>query len=221
VTQTPKRRNETPKRRNAETPKCKRVGQVERSETCRGVLKSTGRCRFGVSAFRRFGVFTAAFRRFGVFALVALPSGCSYSSSRPFPDDVQTIYVDMFHSRDFRRDLEFGLTEAVQKRIVMDTPYRIADRQTADTVLSGEILGISNRTLGSDARTGLPRETGSTMTLALRWQDMRSGDILLERERFVVTTTYIPPAKETFTKGWVRGLDRVAEYVVEAMETDW
>jgi len=117
--------------------------------------------------------------------------------------------------------LEFGLTEAVAKRIEMDTPYRLAPLRTADTVLAGEILEVRNRTIGDDFDTQLPRETASTLVVAYRWKDLRSGEILVERERFQWTTHYIPPVGESFAKGMVRGLDQMAEALVETMETAW
>ena len=68
--------------------------------------------------------------------------GCSYSTGRPFPATVKTVYVEMFGSREFRRSLEFQLTEALQKRILMDTDYTLADKTRADTMLSGEVLDV-------------------------------------------------------------------------------
>lgn len=148
-------------------------------------------------------------------------TGCSYSTVRPFPTDIQTIHVDMLHSREFRRELEFRLSEAITKRIEMDSPYRIAPRRTADALLTGEILSVQNRTFGHDFRRDLPREIGSTVTIAFRIQDLRSGDILVERPRFVYQTSYIPPVGETFFDGMTRALDGMAEQIVETMESDW
>ena len=147
--------------------------------------------------------------------------GCGYSTSRRFPDDIQTVHVKMFHSKEFRRDLEFVLTEALVKRINMDTPYKIAPQRTADTVLSGEVLEVRNRTIGDDFETQLPRETASTFIVAFRWKDLRSGRILVERERFMYTTNYYPPVDETFATGTIRGLDGLAEQIVETMESEW
>jgi hypothetical protein len=154
---------------------------------------------------------------------VALPavSGCGYSAGRPFPDDVQTVHVKMFHSKEFRRDLEFALTEAVVKRINMDTPYKIAPLRTADTVLSGEVLEVRNRTIGDDFETQLPRETAATIIIAFRWKDLRSGRTIVERERFMYTAEFYPPVGETFATGMVRGLDGMAEQIIETMESDW
>jgi hypothetical protein len=127
----------------------------------------------------------------------------------------------MFHSKEFRRELEFRLTEAIGKRIEMDTPYRLAPRRTADALLSGEILAVENRTFGDDFALDLPREIGSTVIVRFRVQDMRSGDVLVERPRFVYQTSYIPPVGETFTQGMTRALDGMAELIVETMESGW
>ncbi len=153
--------------------------------------------------------------------LVGVTSGCGYSTARPFPTDIQSVHVEMMHSKEFRRELEFRLTEALVKRIEMDTPYRIADRRSADALLTGEVLSVENRTFGDGFDTDLPREIGSTLVVRFRLKDMRSGSLLVDRPRFVCQTSYIPPVGETFTQGMTRALDGVAEQMVETMETRW
>ena len=148
-------------------------------------------------------------------------TGCGYSTRRPFPTDIRTVHVEMFHSKEFRRELEFRLTEAIVKRIEMDTPYRIAGPRTADALMTGEILSVRNRTFGDDFDTDLPREIGSTVEVRYRLTDLRSGEILVERPRSVFQTAYIPPVGETFTQGMTRALDGLAEGIVESMETTW
>ena len=166
----------------------------------------------------RWGIYTGV----GVWAALALAvlSGCGYSTQRPFRTDIKTIHVEMFHSKEFRRELEFRLTEALVKRIEMDTPYRIAARPQADVLLSGELLSVDNRTFGDSFETDLPREIGSTVVVRFRLQDMRSGEILVERPRYVYQTSFIPPVGETFTQGMTRAMDGLAEGIVETMESD-
>jgi hypothetical protein len=153
-------------------------------------------------------------------ALIGL-AGCGYSAQRPFRTDIQTIHVEMFHSKEFRRELEFRLTEALIKRIELDTPYHLASHRKADALLSGELLSVENRTFGDAFDTDLPREIGSTVVVRFRLQDTRTGEILTERPRFVYQTSYIPPVGETFTQGMTRAMDGLAEGIVEAMESDW
>jgi len=152
---------------------------------------------------------------------LALLSGCGYSTRRPFPDDIQTVAVEILQSREFRRELEFQLTEAIAKRIELDPGYRIADVSRADTLFSGEILEVQQRTLGNSFETTLPRQTAATIVMRYTWKDLRSGKILVERPRFTYVADYIPAIGETFQKGMVRGLDGMAEAIVETMESGW
>jgi hypothetical protein len=159
--------------------------------------------------------------RLAAIAIVIWIVGCHYSTERPFRTDIQTVHVEMFHTRDFRRELEFRLTESIIKRIEMDTPYRIASRGTADAILVGEIIAVENATFWDDFDSGLPREIGSTVVVRYQLKDMRTGEILVDRPRFVYQASYIPPVGETFTTGMVRAMDGLAEQIVESMETTW
>ena len=82
-------------------------------------------------------------------------SGCTgdpskgYTTSSMFPDTVKSVAVLGFEpSKDvYRRDIEIRLTEAVQKRIQQNTPYRLAKRGQADSELTGEPVKISQQVL--------------------------------------------------------------------------
>lgn len=153
--------------------------------------------------------------------LSGLLAGCGYTTKRPFSEDIRTIHVEMMQSKEFRRELEFRLTESLVKRIEMDTPYRIAPKSSADALLTGEILNVENRTFGNDFHTDLPREIGSTVVVRYRLQDLRSGDLLVDRPRSVYQTSYIPPVGEDFSDAMTRAMDGLAEQMVESMESSW
>jgi len=163
-------------------------------------------------------------KRFTCLALLPLAGvlgGCGYSTSRPFATDIATVHVEMLESKEFRRELEFRLTESIIKRIEMDTPYRIADARHADASLTGEILRVDNRTFGDDFEQDRPREIGSTVVVRFRLKDLRTGKILVNRPRFVYQTSYIPPVGETFSDAMTRAMDGLAEQIVETMEQSW
>ena len=147
--------------------------------------------------------------------------GCSYSTRPPFPQNVRTVYVEMFQSREFRRGLEFMLTEAVQKRILQDTPYRIADKQSADTLLTGEVLEVRQAVLGRSFETGRPRQQQATFVIRFAWKDLRTGQVLIEQPRFIQSVEYIPPVGEDFYDASTRGLDELAERIVQQMMESW
>lgn len=156
----------------------------------------------------------------GLLAIVGL-AGCSYHVRPPFPQSVRTVYVEMFQSREFRRNLEFYLTEAVQKRILQDTPYRIADKHAADTILSGEILEVRQAVLGRGFKTGEPREQLASFIIRFTWKDLRTGQILVDQPRFVQSVDYIPPAGDNFADATARGMDDLAEGIVQQLMESW
>ncbi|HEX2971191.1 MAG TPA: LPS assembly lipoprotein LptE [Tepidisphaeraceae bacterium] len=153
--------------------------------------------------------------------LCAGSTGCGYSARQPFPSNVRTVYVEMFQSREFRRGLEFTLTEALQKRILQDTPYKIADKSTADTMISGEVLEVRQNTLGRMYWTGQPRELQATFVIRFEWKDLRNGQVLVSQPRFVQSIDYVPPIGETFDNASDAALDNLAERIVEQMMSSW
>ncbi|MGC9454864.1 MAG: LPS assembly lipoprotein LptE [Phycisphaerae bacterium] len=148
-----------------------------------------------------------------------------YSFSGGYPDDVRTVAVPIWNvgKNVYRREMEFRLTEALVKRIELDTPYKVAEKTDADTLLSGTIDNISQRVLSTNPDTGLPREMEMTLTVSFQWSDLRTGKIRAERSNVRVSGTYIPhePLSEDFFTGSEDVINRLARRVVEQMESDW
>jgi len=160
--------------------------------------------------------------RLAVFGLsLAALSGCSYSTDRPFRSDVRSIAVKPFGSKEFRRRIEMDLTEALKKRIQMDTHYKLADEKVADTLLTGEVLEVRQGTLGRDFKCNRPRETALTLIVRFQWKDLRTGKILVNRDRWLQTYDYSRFTSENEWTGIQGAVDRMAETIVEQMEADW
>ncbi len=152
-------------------------------------------------------------------------SGCGYSFDSPYRSDVKTVAVDIFDRGTYvyRRGLEMRATEATVKRILEDTPYRIADKDQADTLLTASIEVISQDVLSSNPDTGRPRELEMTLRVAYRWKDLRTGETLTPDSEMTVTGTYIPhePIGEDFFQGSEDVANRLAKRLVEKMEAPW
>ena len=63
----------------------------------------------------------------GMTAVLSMAvSGCGgYSNESLFPDQIRSVYVEMFENETFRRGIEYDLTDALAKRIEAETPYKI------------------------------------------------------------------------------------------------
>lgn len=160
-------------------------------------------------------------RLVGLLAGLCLTTGCGYSSSGLYREGIRTVYVEMFQSKEFRRGIEFELTEALRKQIDRSTPYRNAPKEKADTIITGEVLEWREATLGKDFLTALPRETAGTLTIRYRWQDMRTGKLLVEQPRLVTTVEYVRPVEETVNNARDDAVVRMARRVVASMATSW
>jgi hypothetical protein len=156
-----------------------------------------------------------------VLPLIILAAGCGYSSEPLHRTTVRTVHVEMFQSKEFRRGIEFQLTEALRKRINLDSPYKNAPPEKADTVLSGEILEWRESTIGRDFLRNLPRETAATLAIRYRWQDMRTGKLLVEQPMRVTATQYVRPAGETVYDAREDAVNKLARMVVNSMEKPW
>ena len=154
-------------------------------------------------------------------ALLAMAAGCGYSNEPLHRQTVNTVYVEMAQSREFRRGIEFELTEALRKQIDLETPYKNVPREKADTILSAEVLEWRESTIGSGFGTNLPRETAATLAIRYRWQDMRTGTLLRDRPRFVTPVTYVRPVGETVANARLEAVNKHARNIVHDMETSW
>ena len=61
--------------------------------------------------------------------------------------DIRTVHVPMVQSDSYRRYLGERLTEAVVKEIELQTPYKVVDSDSADSVLSVRLVSDSKRVL--------------------------------------------------------------------------
>lgn len=157
----------------------------------------------------------------GWLLLIIALSGCGYRAGGPFRSDVSTVYVDMIESREFRRDIEFKLTEAVKKRIATDTPYRITTREQADTLLKAEVLEVRQAAFAPDEVSRRPRDTQLTLAVRVEWKDLRSGQLLVDQPVLLQAVDYLPPAGEVEDFALEKAVDRLAARIVSRMYEDW
>lgn len=157
----------------------------------------------------------------GLLVVVALLPGCGYRTGELYRRDVQTVHVELFTSKEFRRDLEFWLTEAVKKRINADTPYRLVCREKADTILGGEVLEERQAALASDYRSRLPREKQLTLAVRVQWKDLRTGRMLVDQPVELQAVDYLTQTGETEKFAQQRAIDLLARKIVAKMYDEW
>lgn len=157
-----------------------------------------------------------------VASAAVLAAGCGYSMEPLHRTDVRTVAVPIFASKEFRRNLEFGLTQELVKMIELKTPYKVVqDPKRADSELRGEVTHLSAPVLTLDVRTDRPQDVQVTLYCWFEWKDLRTGEILAKRERIAGSANYAVAIGETLDSATNEATRRLAERIVEAMEKDW
>ena len=149
----------------------------------------------------------------------------AYTFRNQYRTDVSSVHVPIWtRGKDvYRRELEYRLTEAVIKRIQMDTPYVITERARADSELVGRIHLVEQGVLSRNPDTGDTNEQEVDMTIGFTWRDLNTGEVLVERVALRVTGYYIPeyPLSEDFFQGSQDVIEKASRLGVEHMEADW
>jgi lipopolysaccharide assembly LptE-like protein len=165
-----------------------------------------------------------------LLTLVVLLAGCAtyqIGNRSLYPQDVRTVYVPVFDSDSFRRNMGERLTEAVMKEIENKTPYKVVSTSNADSILSGRIVGETKRVVAEN-RYDDPRQLDVNLRIDVSWID-RSGGILydgcveLPPELVTVSSsaTFLPEYGQSVATAHQQAIQRVAEQIVGMMEAPW
>lgn len=164
-----------------------------------------------------------SFLRACAAALATGTTGCGYSIRPPYNADIHTVYVPVFRSLTFRRDLNLMLTEAVAKEIEKRTPFKVVGTpEGADSSLIGEVT-YADKNLMVENPQNLPRELSADITVKVRWTDNRV--VSDPREVGAVsmreTVTFTPEFGDTSMMAYQKACQKMAEQIASMMEEPW
>ena len=154
--------------------------------------------------------------------------GCGYTVGNSFQSEIRSVYVPIFESKQFRRNVEFQLTEAVQKEIKERTPFRLVKEEDADTKLIGRILDVRKGVLGTN-RYDDARQLQITFVVECTWQDLRTGEVLAERSvdlpaavvQFTSNSDFAPEIGQSLATAYQQAIKDMATQIVDMMEKPW
>lgn len=154
--------------------------------------------------------------------------GCGYMLGTPTVPGVRTVHVEIFKSDSFRRNLDYLLTEAVQREVRTRGGYRLEDASIADTILKGKIVEIRKTPL-SENRFDDPRELQLMVGAEVTWMDRRSGQILQQKTfplaseltQQASSVTFAPEVGQSLATAQQEAAQRLASRIVDLMESPW
>ena len=145
-----------------------------------------------------------------------------------YRNDVQTIHVPIIKSDSFRPELGVMLTETIQKEIERRTPFKLTNIETADSVMTCRLTSDSKRVV-SQTKTHEPRLLKSVLTVEVKWVDRRGTPLIETRFLppgeltfyFAENDDFVPEAGQSISTANQRVVERLANHIVDQMESRW
>jgi hypothetical protein len=161
----------------------------------------------------------------------ALLSGCAgyrFGNASLYPQDIETVYLPVFESDSFRRNLAEFLTEQVAKEIQLKTPYTVVGTPEADSVLTGKITTDTKRVIIEDPYD-FPRETQINMSVEVRWVTRRGEmvgqpvNVPLPQNLAILSGdgTLVPEFGQSVSTAQLQSIQSLARQIVSLMEAPW
>ena len=152
--------------------------------------------------------------------------GCAelngYSNESMFPQEVDSICLEMFDNQTFRRGAEYELSDALSKRIEVETPYKIvSSRDRADTVITGQIVSIGELALSTERETGRVLEKEVELQALVNWKNLKTGELLIDNESVSASASYSEYQQQDFKYASTLAANNLARKIVELMEKKW
>jgi hypothetical protein len=169
----------------------------------------------------RRGAFRSALAAAALVALV--PGGCGYSIRAPYSKEIKTVYVPVFRSISFRRDVNLELTELVIKEIERRTPYKVVGTQEeADSIIDGTV-NFADKNIMVESPFNLPRQLTATINCAVNWTHNPPTFEELDRGPTTLSETFnfVPEIGETSRTAFYRTEQALAKQIVDMMEQAW
>jgi hypothetical protein len=161
----------------------------------------------------------------GVLATLWM-TGCAglggYSNRTLYPEDVRSVCLEMFDNRSFRRGVEYTLSDALAKRIEAATPYKIvSSKDRADSIMSGQLLSIDESSLTIERELARPLEKELVLTAVVNWKNLNTGQLMINSRTVTATASYSDFQDQDFTYASALAANKLAQKIVELMETNW
>jgi hypothetical protein len=152
-------------------------------------------------------------------------AGCGlkgYSNTSLYPDDISSVCIRMFDNRTFWRNMEYDLTDALSKRIEAKTPYKvISNDDLADTVISGQITQVKKSVLIRDREVGSALQNEILIQAVVSWKNLKTGELLIDSRLISATAQYSESLNQGTGYATNLAANRLAERIIELMETRW
>lgn len=155
-------------------------------------------------------------------------SGCSayrFGTRSLYPSRIVTIYVPMFESDSFRRNLGERLTEAVVKKINSQTSFRVVTDPMADSTLTGRIT-LDSKRVTVESATDEPRQAEFLLSVEVTWTDrdqvlLAGGTVQPSVVQAYAQSGLVPEVGQSMVTVQQEVIEDLAAQIVALLENPW
>ncbi len=152
-----------------------------------------------------------------VFALI---SGCGYTTKSLISRKINSIYLPIFKNNTFRRGLEFDLAIALKDEIMSNTKLMITNKDSADTILTGKIIKVTEGMLSSNVKDDIV-ESRVTIFVDIKLVDRRTGRTLVDESGLNHAAEFVVGRGENINTASQESLSGLAEQIVNQLDEKW
>jgi Lipopolysaccharide-assembly len=163
-------------------------------------------------------------------AVVILPGCAAYQlgNGTLYNPNIRTVYIPIIRNDTFRPMVGVQLTEALVKAVELRTPYKVVGDPSADSTLTCRVISESKQVI-TENRTDDPRALDAILNIELTWLDRR-GNLLMENRfvppgqfafLFTQSSHFVPESGQSISTALQHDIERLAELIVQQMESRW
>jgi hypothetical protein len=164
-------------------------------------------------------------------AVAFMTTGCAgyrFGTRSLYRNDIRTVHIPIIKSDSFRPELGVQLTEALQKELERRTPYKIGEFATADSIMNCRLTSENKQVVG-ETGTDESRLLRSAIAVEVSWVDRRNIPLIETRFLppgettfyFSENTDFVPEAGQSIGTANQRVIERLANHIVDQMESRW
>jgi hypothetical protein len=171
-----------------------------------------------------------------LFALFLFISGCGYTTKSLLPSSIKTIYVDNLVNkirvtdeasdarmyRGYRPGMELEATRTIRDKYLSDGNLKISDPQTADLILTGELVDYRNEALRYNRNDNI-EEYRVRLVVNLEMKNAKDGKVRWTENNFAGESLYRTSGTlaKSETTAIKEAADDLARRVVERTIEEW
>ena len=149
--------------------------------------------------------------------------GCGYSfANSRLSDEYRTIAVPAFKNKSFEPDIQIRVSNLLVRELEADGRFRVVnDPAAADLVLSGTITDFDAGAISYVADDNIG-QFKITLQASAALEDVRSGEIIWEKERITGTDFYQTRGGRTREEALEKASENLVETLIyECLDNYW